>query len=102
VRIHVRILFARDEESRGLQRGHDVVGHFAGIAAGERSEAVEEDRAFIQRGDERDAVVLAQLLVFRAATGRDVDQAGALGFADGAPRDDAMRGCRGGTAAGVP
>ena len=101
VRVHVRILLARHQEPRGLERRHDVVGHLAGVAAGERPEAVDEDRALIQRGDERDAVVLAQLLVFRAATGRDMDQARAFGFADGAPGDDAMRGGRGGAAAGV-
>src|SRR5208283_762042 len=90
VRIDVRIFFLRHQEARGLQRRHDIVRHFAGVLAGERTEAVDKDRALIQRGDERDAVLVAQLLVLGAASGRDVDQPRAFFLADGVPRDHAV------------
>ena len=54
MRIDVRILLARHQESGGLQRRHHLVGHLAGVRPGERAEAVMEDRALIQRRDERE------------------------------------------------
>ncbi len=85
------IALARYQESGRFQSGDHLVRHLVRVAAGERSEVVLEDGALVQRGDEREIILVAELLVLCAATGRDVDQAGTLGFAYFVPRDDAVR-----------
>ncbi len=54
MRIDVRIPLARHQESGGLQSRHHLVGHLAGVASGERAEPVEENRALVERCDERE------------------------------------------------
>ena len=98
VRINVGIFLASHEHAARLQCSDNIVRHFVGIAFGKLSEAIEKNRAVIQRCDERDAVFLAKLLVFRAATRRDMDKPGTFGFADLFPTNHAM-GFRGALAA---
>src|SRR5258708_795915 len=98
MRIDVRVALAGNEMPRGPQRRNHVVGHVVGIAPGELAEALDENRAFVERRKERKVVLFAELLVLRAATRRDMNQARAFGFADFAPGDDAVR--FGGRAAG--
>ena len=61
VRVDVRISLARHQQSGGFERRDHVVGHFVGIASGEWPEAIEKNRAFIQRRDERKAVLFARV-----------------------------------------
>src|SRR5262249_30686948 len=89
--IDVRIAFARDQKPGGFERRDNVVRHFAGVAARERAEVVDENRAFVQWRDEREAVVFAQVLVLGAAAWSNVDEARAFRLAHFVPCDHAMR-----------
>ncbi len=99
VRINVRILFSRHQHAARLERGNHVVRHFVRIAFGELAEPIQENGAVIQRRDEGNSVLLAELLVLRAAARRDVDQSRAFGLADFLPGNHAMRFRRGFSAA---
>src|SRR5206468_2355710 len=50
-----------------------------------------EDAFFVQRGDRRQLLVLAEFEVLGPAPGGDVDDAGAFRLADRLPGDDAVR-----------
>ena len=73
-----------------LERLDDRVFDVADIAAAERTEPGDDDSTLIERGDRRQAQRLAQREVLSAATGGNVDDAGALFLADLVPQDNSM------------
>ena len=66
----------------------DRVGGVADVGAGQVPEAVDEDPGLVERGDDRQPQLLAELEVLGAAAGGDVDDARALVLPHLAPRHD--------------
>ena len=60
------------------------------VEAAQPAEARQVVAVLVERRDDRQAELLAQLVVLGARAGRDVDDARALVLADLVPRDDAV------------
>ncbi len=82
------------------ERLHDRVGHVADVAARVGPEAWQHDPVLVQGRYHRQAQLLAEGEVLRAAAGRDVHDAGALFLTDLIPGHDAMLIRRSGSSAG--
>ncbi len=68
----------------------DVIRNPIGSLTRKPGETVNILAAFIQGSDHRELVLLSQLKILRAATGRDMDNPGTLFLAHLTPRDDSM------------
>ena len=90
VRVAVDVRLEAVEALLALEVVDDRLDDIADVTTGQRPEAVDEDPALVDRSDDRQAELLAEREVLRAAAGRDVDDPGALVLADLAPGDDAV------------
>ncbi len=93
--IAVHVIVEPIEAPLHLEVFHDLVFDFRDVHPGEPVKTVEVDAVFVERGDHRQIVALAELEVLGAAARRDVHDARAVFFADFFPQNDAMRFLRG-------
>src|SRR5262249_36539720 len=90
MRIAVRILFDGEEDAFLLKVGEDPIGgrRVGGGLPVKWAEPFEELALVVERCDGNEPFLLTKLKVGGTATWGDVDNAGALGFADVLPVDD--------------
>ena len=79
------------EDALGAQIIKDSAGHVQHQFTGQPAKVVDKVALFIQRGDHRQAKLLAQFKVLGAAARGNVHDARAFILADLVPQDDAMR-----------
>ena len=92
MRVFVRIHFRGEQNAFFLQRIDDEIDNFlrGRRLAGQLAESGKIEPRFVERRNRRQANLLAKCEVLFAAAGGDVNDAGAFGFADVFPTDDAM------------
>jgi len=90
LRVAVRVLLELVETALLFQARDDGVGDLADMLARVGAEAIDVDAVLVKRRDHGQVLGLAEVEVLGAAAGRDVDDARALGLADGLPGDDVM------------
>jgi hypothetical protein len=90
MRVDVRVGLLGNEAIALTQIRDDIVRDLQHMAAGQFAKALDKVPLVIERRDGDEAVLFAQPMVLSAATGRDVDDAGALGVADFVPGDHAV------------
>ena len=78
------------EDALALQILDDAIGNVVRVLARQPAKAVEVAPELVERRDDRQPDVLAQVIVLGAGTWRDVDDARALVLGDVVPGNDAM------------
>ena len=83
----MRVQLVLDDAARDVQSLRDLVADDRGIATVEPVETVDVISLPVDRRDDRDRMLLAELVVLRTAARRDVDDARSLFRIDLVPRD---------------
>ena len=83
--IAVGVGFDVIEDALALQIIEDRLGHIGDVHAGQPAKALDEIAVIVERGQDGEVVLFAQVEVLGAAAGGDVDDAGAFALAHAIP-----------------
>src|SRR5690242_9376298 len=86
--VSVAVRLGAEQDALLAQVVGDGFGHVADVLASQPAESVDVDAAVVDRRDDLQLEFLAQLEVFLATPGRNVDDARALLLTDLRPRND--------------